>query len=236
MPYGRKIGHIPLTTVQRLPDYLRQLRRIVQEGGEFVSSARLSEMQKVEAIQVRKDIAHIGITGRPKTGYRVAELLEAIERCLSWNRVTDALLVGTGHLGTALLGYRGFANHGLNIVAAFDSDQAVTGKKLHAVPVYPMSKLSPLAQKLRLRMAILTVSPEAAQLVADKLVDAGIEGIWNFTGVQLSVPADVIVQDQDISTGLAVLSAKLTARSTERLPRCDGKQEGAYGGRRKGSG
>lgn len=213
MSYGYKIGNLPVTTVQRLPNYLRLVRELQREGLELVSSARLAEVLKVEAIQIRKDFGYIGITGRPKTGYRVDELVSIIEQCLSWNRVQDAILVGAGNLGQALMGYRGFATHGLRIVAAFDADPEITGDCVNQITIHPMADLAFLARKHRIRMAILTVSPEAAQAAADKLVDAGIEGIWNFTGKKLSVPDDVIIQDQDIATGLAVLSAKLTARA-----------------------
>jgi len=211
--YGYKIGKLPVTTVQRLPNYLRLVRELQREGLELVSSARLAEVLRVEAIQIRKDFGYIGITGRPKTGYRVDELVSIIEQCLSWNRVQDAILVGAGNLGRALLGYRGFANHGLRIVAAFDADPEIAGDCVHQITIHPMRDLAPLVGKHKIRMAILTVSPEAAQAATDKLVDAGIEGIWNFTGKKLSVPDDVIIQDQDIATGLAVLSAKLTARA-----------------------
>jgi len=211
--YGYKIGSLPITTVQRLPNYLRLVRELQREGLEAVSSARLAETLRVEAIQIRKDFGYIGITGRPKTGYRVDELVDVIEQCLSWNRVQDAILVGAGNLGRALMGYRGFATHGLRIVAAFDVDPGITGESVNEISVHALSELAPIARRLKVRMAILTVSPEAAQAAADKLVDAGIEGIWNFTGKRLSVPDDVIIQDQDIATGLAVLSAKLTARA-----------------------
>jgi redox-sensing transcriptional repressor len=118
-----------------------------------------------------------------------------------------------GHLGTALLGYQGFAAHGLGIRAAFDIDPALAGQVINGTPVYAMEDLEPVLRRLEARMAILTVAPEAAQDVALRLARAGIEGIWNFTGYPLNLPAQVIVQDQDIAIGLAVLSAKLSART-----------------------
>lgn len=212
MSFRAKIGTLPVTTVQRLPGYLRLVRDLQREGAETVSSARLASILKAEAIQIRKDFGYIGITGRPKTGYRVDELVSVIERCLSWHQVQDAILVGAGNLGRALMGYQGFAHHGLRIVAAFDVEPELLGTQVHGITIHPMPELVPLALRHKIRMAILTVAPETAQEAADRLVDAGIEGIWNFTGKKLSVPPDVIIQDQDIATGLAVLSAKLTAR------------------------
>jgi redox-sensing transcriptional repressor len=217
------IGSIPITTVQRLPSYLRVAREMRRQGREVVSSNRLGELLGLEAVQVRKDFGFIGITGLPKSGYQVEELVLAMEHCLCWNRVRDAVLVGVGHLGTALLGYRGFSAHGLGICAAFDIDPALAGKVVGGITVSPMDDLEPALRRLEVPMAILTVAPEAAQEVALRLARAGIEGIWNFTGCPLNLPPQVIVQDQDIAIGLAVLSAKLSARDRQgaAIPRGD---------------
>jgi len=225
MAYGYLIGTLPITTVQRLPSYLRVVREMRRQGREVVSSNRLGELLGLEPVQVRKDFGFIGITGMPKSGYQVEELVLAIEHCLCWNQVRDAVLVGVGHLGTALLGYRGFAAHGLAIRAAFDLDPALAGQTVHGTPVHPMASLEPELGRLGVRMAILTVAPEAAQEVALRLARAGIEGIWNFTGCPLLLPRAVIVQDQDIAIGLAVLSAKLSAlaRAGQSLPPEDGR-------------
>ena len=223
MAYGYMIGSLPITTVQRLPSYLRVVREMRQQGREVVSSGRLGEMLGLEAVQVRKDFGFIGITGMPKSGYQVEELVLAIEHCLCWNRVRDAVLIGVGHLGTALLGYRGFAAHGLGIRAAFDLNPDLAGQVVHGIPVFPMDDLESALRRVQAQMAILTVAPEAAQEVALRLAQAGIDGIWNFTGCPLNLPPQVIVQDQDIAIGLAVLSAKLSARDRQgaAIPRGD---------------
>lgn len=213
MAYGYRIGTLPITTVQRLPSYLRVVRELQRNGREVVSSARLGETLRLEAILVRKDFGYLGITGRPKSGYRISELITAIERCLNWQRVSEAVLAGAGHLGMALLGYQGFAHHGINIAAAFDVDPERVGVSVKGVEIQPLDRLEPEIAERGIRLAILTTSPEAAQAVAERLVAAGIEGIWNFTGATLLLPAQVIVQDQDIASGLAVLSAKLNARA-----------------------
>jgi redox-sensing transcriptional repressor len=211
MSYGYRIGTLPHTTVQRLPSYLRLARELRHQGREVVSSARIAERLNLEAIQVRKDFGFLGITGRPKTGYLVEELIKGMEACLNWNRASDAVLVGVGHLGAALLGYEGFAHHGVHIAAAFDLDPDRMGGSAHGRPVSGMDRLLPWLLESRVRIAILTVSPEAAQEVTDLLCVGGVQGIWNFTGRTLQVPGGVIVQDQDIATGLALLTAKLAA-------------------------
>ncbi|WP_005033669.1 redox-sensing transcriptional repressor Rex [Holophaga foetida] len=214
MAYGYKIGSIPLTTVQRFASYLPALRDMQRQGRSVVSSASLAEMLRLEAIQVRKDFGYLGITGRPKTGFQVDDLIGAMEHGLSWNRVSDAILVGTGHLGTALLNYRGFGYHGLAIKAAFDIAPDRVGALINGVQVQHLDEMKPFMDA---KMAILTVSPESAQEVALRLVRAGITGIWNFTGRTLLLPEPIVVQDQDIAIGLAVLSAKLTARAREAI-------------------
>jgi redox-sensing transcriptional repressor len=213
MVIGYRIGGLPLTTVQRLPTYLRLVREMRHNGREVVSSARLAELLRLEAIQVRKDFGFLQIEGRPKVGYRINDLIEGIERHLNWNRVSDAVLVGAGHMGQALMGYQGFANHGLDIRAAFDVDPRRVGQLVNGIEVHPMGDLEAVLDLLSARMAILTVSPEAAQAVSTRLVAAGIQGIWNFTGATLNLPPGVIVQNQDIAIGLAVLSAKLSAQA-----------------------
>lgn len=213
MAYGYRIGSIPLTTIQRLPSYLRVVREMRQMGREVVSSNRLADLLGLEAIQVRKDFGFIGVTGSPRTGYPVEEAVRILEHCLTGNRVWNAVLVGAGHLGTALLGYEGFAILGLNIRAAFDLDPRQAGKVVNGTRVAPMEDLETVLSHVDARLAILTVPPEAAQEVGLRLAEAGIEGIWNFTGCPLSLPPGVIVQDQDLAIGLAVLSAKLSARA-----------------------
>nr|WP_320132260.1 redox-sensing transcriptional repressor Rex [uncultured Holophaga sp.] len=215
MAYGYRIGSIPITTVQRLPSYLRVLRLMQRAGRDVVSSNRLAELLQLEAIQVRKDFGFIGMVGMPKTGFQVEELVRGIEHCLNWNRITEAVLVGAGHLGSALLGYEGFHAHGLNICAAFDRDPGLLGRTVKGMVVRSLEDLDRVVEETGARMGILTVSPQAAQEVADQLVKAGVQGIWNFTGQVLTVPAGVIVQDQDIAIGLAVLSAKLSVQGEE---------------------
>ncbi len=217
MAFGYRIGSLPITTVQRLPRYLRVLREFRQRGREVTSSARLAELLRLEAIQVRKDFGFLDITGKPNCGFQVAELIKVIERCLNWHRVSDAVLVGVGHLGQALLGYQGFAHHGMRICAAFDIDPERIGAVIHGVEVQSMEALESSLSILDAGMAILAVAPEAAQEVVRRLMAAGIVGIWNFTGCTLEHPDHVVIQDEDIAIGLAVLSAKLNARSGEGL-------------------
>ncbi len=200
---------VPLPSVRRLPLYLTVLEEFEREGKEWISTTDFSEVLFLKPIQVRKDLAHTGIIGKPKKGFKVNELISTINKFLGWNNLTDAFLMGAGALGSALLGYNGFQNHGLNIVAAFDSSPSVIGKTIHGKKILPIEQIKDLALRMHVKLGIITVPREAAQEAADNLIAAGIKGIWNFSPIKLQVPEDVVVQREDLSSGLAVLSVKL---------------------------
>lgn len=203
----RRTAGVP--TIKRMPLYLRLLRLMQAEGQEYASGSVLADALGLEAIVVRKDLAITGATGRPRLGFPVNELILAIEDFLGWNNTTDAFLAGTGSLGSALLGYAGFQQHGLNIVATFDADPTVIGTTIHGKTVLDIGKLPALARRMHVRIGILTVPEESAQSVANLMIEGGIRGIWNFTPVKLAVPDHVILQREDLAASLAVLSHRL---------------------------
>ena len=158
---------------------------------------------------IKKDLQAVGAPSKLRAGFKVAGTIAVIEKFLGWNNLNKAFLVGAGHLGSALLGFAGFKNHGLEIVAAFDTHPEIVGNFLHGVRVYHTAQLASIIERENLKIAILTVPAEAAQGITDTLVAAGIKAIWNFAPVNLTVPEGVIVQKEDISSGLAELCAKL---------------------------
>ena len=200
----KKIPAAP--SIRRLPSYLHIIRQAQADGLEFISGTVIANELVLEPIQVRKDLAMTGITGKPKRGYPVAELITAIEHFLGWDSVKNAILIGAGNLGTALTGYQEFKNHGLVFVAAFDNNAQKIGTKIHNVPVYSFDDLKPTLKNLNASIAVLTVPSTEAQSITDKLVDAGIKAIWNFTNIKLKVPEDVVVQREDLTSGYALLS------------------------------
>jgi redox-sensing transcriptional repressor len=195
--------------VRRLPAYLQLLRVLQGEGHEYVSGTVLASTHNLEPVIVRKDLAVTGVMGTPRRGFRVPELIAAIEAFLGWDNQTKAVLVGVGNLGTALLGYRGFENLGLRIAGAFDSDPKRVGVWVQGRQVQSMQKLNSFARRLNITLGVLTVPVVAAQEAADLMVRAGIVGIWNFTPVKLQIPEGVVVQKEDLAEGLAVLSHRL---------------------------
>ncbi len=209
-----KIAALP--TIRRLPVYLRILKELKSNGDVLVSGTYLSERMGCEAIQVRKDLAVTGTEGRPRLGFDIAKTIQAIEDFLGWNNIHDAFLIGIGSLGSALLGYKTFKQHNLNIVAAFDCDPQKIGTIIHEKKILDITKIKTLASRMHIHIGIMTVPESAAQATADYLINAGIKGIWNFTPVKLEVPKDVIVQNEDLSSGLAILCRRLQAHKGQK--------------------
>ncbi|MDR2068914.1 MAG: redox-sensing transcriptional repressor Rex [Spirochaetaceae bacterium] len=208
-----KISAVP--SIRRLPSYLHTIRQYQHEGGEFISGTLIAQELNLEPIQVRKDLAITGIIGKPKKGYPLEALITAIERFLGWNSPQDAVLIGVGNLGTALMGYQEFQFHGLNIMAAFDKNPEKIGTTVHGVRVLDANTMGIQIRNFGVKVAILTVPSTFAQETADVLVKAGIAGIWNFTNVKLKVPDQVIVQKEDLSSGYALLCVTMQANRPE---------------------
>lgn len=205
-----EIKSFPVPALRRLPGYLRFLRKLAETGREVVSCTHIAQDLRLDPTQVRKDLEITGITGRPRIGYSVPELVAAIEGFLGWNNTRDAFLVGAGSMGAALIGYTAFRDYGLNIVAAFDSDEAKIGRSIRNVEVLPTFKIPELAERMHVHIGIITVPAEAAQDVTDLLIFGGIQAIWNFAPTNINVPEGVIVENVQLSSSLAVLTARLT--------------------------
>ena len=202
-------------TLRRLPIYHHLLQKRLATGIKTISCSQIAEELGCDATQIRKDLAVTGIKGRPKVGYELAALILSIETFLGWSRVRKAFLAGSGHLGSAVLGYSRFHQYGLDIVAAFDRDPDRVGTRVHGREVLPINKLAGLAKRMRVEVGIITVPAPAAQEVADSMVSGGIRAIWNFAPTKINVPAGVIVQNEDLYSSLGVLLQKLS--STHRL-------------------
>ena len=203
-------GEVSLQTFHRMPQYLKTLYELRKDGREYVSSVTLAEMLNLTPSIVKKDLSQAKVQdGKPKVGYAVNDLIDDIENFLGYNNAKDAVLVGCGKLGQALLGYTGFADYGLNIIAGFDISDDVIGRKVQGKLILPTGKLEGAIKKLDINIAILTVPQEHAQAMADALVKAGIRAIWNFTPAHISVPANIAVRNENMASSLAVLSAQL---------------------------
>lgn len=187
-------------TVERLSLYRRLLLQLREADDAVVFSRQLSESAGVTAAQVRRDIMHLGCSGVPNSGYRVGELLTAINALLDAPQSQRAALVGVGHLGLALLSHFSGRWRWLHIHAAFDNDPAKYNTLFRGARCYPYSELSRIVREWRMDVGIITVPKDAAQDVADRLCDAGVRGLLNFAPVRLRVPEHVFVENVDLTT------------------------------------
>lgn len=197
---------IPRKTVYRLSVYYRALQRLAQNKIETVSSAALSKAAGVKPTQLRKDLTYFGQFGTRGLGYSVAALSAKLTDVLGTTHLQPVILVGAGHLGSALLRYGGFAKEGFEVIAAFDLDASRVRVPDLGVPVLPMTQLEEFVPSRKLKMAILTVPGIVAQEVANQLIDAGILAILNFAPLILQVPDNVVVNNVDLAIELENLS------------------------------
>ena len=153
--------------------------------------------------------------GRPKIGYLRESLIEDISQFLGYDNTTDAILIGAGKLGQALLGYSGFGAYGLNILAAFD-EKPFAEKTDEGRPVFPMDKMENFCKTNKVLMGIITVPAAHAQDVCNMMIQCGIKAIWNFAPVHLDVPSNILVQNENMATSLAVLSMHLQAQMKDK--------------------
>jgi len=203
---------LPLLTLKRLPKYLEALYRFKKAGLKMVSATKIAVFTDVHMTQVRKDLSYTGVVGTPKIGHRIEVLIHAIEQCLNWNDISSCFLVGVGHLGKALMGYSELPKKGLRIIAAFDSNPALAGTYYQGVQIHSMDKFTNLLSRLHVHIGILAVPADAAQALAEQMVANGVIAIWNFTPQRLDLPEDIIVENVDMSSSLAVLSRRVAER------------------------
>lgn len=201
---------ISLATFQRMPRYLKFLKEKQVEGQENISSVAIAEALFLNAALVKKDLSQAIISeGKPKIGYSVDELICDIEEFLGYNNTKDAILVGVGKLGQALMEYKGFESYGLNIAAGFDIRDTIIGQEIDGKKILHLGKLESVIKKLDIKMAILTLPQDSAQDVADRLIKAGIKAIWNFTPCHINAPDNVAIKTENMAASLAVLSNQL---------------------------
>ncbi len=201
-----QISDIPRKTIYRLSVYLRCLARLKDKSIQTVSSETLAKVAGVKPTQLRKDLTYLGQFGTRGLGYDVGELSQMIADELGTASLQPVILVGVGHLGLALLSYRGFEKEGFEIVAGFDIEPNRKRDKQIAQPILQMDELSEFVRRHKIRMAILTVPAAVAQEVTNLLVGCGITGLLNFAPLVLLVPEEVMVNNVNLAIELENLS------------------------------
>ncbi len=188
-----------------MPWYLAYVSLLREMKVEYVSSTQISRELKVDPSQIAKDLSFLDIRGKTRIGYEVALLEHKLEEFLGFRREHRAVIVGVGSLGGALMQDSGLSRYGLQIVAGFDVDPEITGKNRHGLPVYDVSELTAKVRELQVGIGILTVPVEHAQATADRLIEAGVKAIWNFTPYRICVPDGVVISNTSIYAHLAVM-------------------------------
>ena len=197
---------IPRKTVYRLSLYDRVLRRLRTNGIETVSSEALAKAAGVKSPQVRRDLAYFGQFGTRGVGYGVEGLVRSVGEVLGTASLQPVILVGVGQLGSALLGYQGFARQGFEVVAGFDIDPTRPRVRELLVKVYGMDDLKQVIDEKGVKLAILAVPGHVAQEVVNVLVNLGVQGVLNFSAAVLQVPDSVMVNNVDLAAELESLS------------------------------
>ena len=202
--------------IRRLPRYFRYLRELLREGKTRISSSELSARMQVTASQIRQDLNCFGGFGQQGYGYNVSYLYSKISDLLGVSMGIQAVIVGAGDLGRALVRSSMFEKRGLDIVALFDVDPELIGKEFGGVKVYDMRELEEFCQNHPVDMAVLTLPKERAEEEAERLLALGVEGFWNFTGKELShISKNAVVENVHLGDSLMSLNYELCRRKSE---------------------
>jgi len=177
----------------RLSQYLRVLTQARKMGKDRISSQEISEYTNINATQIRRDLSAFGKFGKRGVGYNIDSLIAEIRKILRTQGQHNIALFGAGRLGQAIADSTIFADHGFNISAAFDNDPAKIGEPIGSTTISTYDELRDQIRDKNIIVAVLAVPPEAAQQVADEVVDAGVKIIFNYTEALLDVPSDVTV-------------------------------------------
>ena len=200
---------ITKATLGRLPHYLQFLRELSVDDVPYISATVIAKKLSLGEVQVRKDLSAVSGAGKPKVGYKTADLIKSIEIHLGLGDMTNAVLVGAGKLGKALLEFDDFEDYGVKIIAAFDCNETAI-RYNRSVEIMPMKEFYLFCKQNNVQIGIITVGEGSAQSVCDKMIESGITAIWNFAPCNLEVPDGVLLKQERLALSLAYLNNKLS--------------------------
>lgn len=206
---------ISQAVIGRLPRYFRYLGELKDQGIERISSQELSSIMKVTASQIRQDFNNFGGFGQQGYGYKVEYLYEEIGKILGLGKTHNLIIIGAGNLGQALANYMNFERRGFIFRGMFDNNPALYGKKIRNLEVQPMDEMEEFVRANNIDVAVLTIPKNSALSVAEKLVNNGIKGIWNFAHVDLNVPKEIQVENVHLSDSLMKLTYNISRFESE---------------------
>jgi redox-sensing transcriptional repressor len=196
-------------TLGRLPHYLQLLRELSPDDVPYISATVIAKKLSLGEVLVRKDLSVVSGAGKPKVGYKTVDLIKSIEAHLGQGDMTNAVLVGAGKLGKALLEFDDFEDYGVKIIAAFDCNQNPI-KYNRSIEILPMNDFDEFCKKNNVKIGIITVGAGSAQNVCDRMVKSGITAIWNFAPCNLEVPDGILLKQERLALSLAYLNNKLS--------------------------
>ncbi len=200
---------MPEPTLRRLPWYLAYVSMLRSRNVEYVSSTAIAKEINVEATQIAKDLSFLNIRGKTRIGYAVAALERVLRSYLGFNREHNAVIIGVGSLGRALITDSGLTRYGLDIVAGLDVNPEIIGSSIMNVPVFDIKDIAEVRKNFSAEIAIITVPVEKAQETADIAIAAGAKALWNFTPFRIRTPEGIVVQNTSIYAHLAVMYNRL---------------------------
>lgn len=203
-------AQLPEPTLRRLPWYLAYVSTLRVANVEYVSTTRIAEALSVDPSQIAKDLSFLGIRGKTRIGYLVADLEETLVTFLGFRKRHNAIMAGAGSLGAALIADSGLQRYGLNIVAGIDINPELTGRKISGVEIFRPDAVNDLVRRLDAHIGVIAVPFESAQSVSDLLVAAGVKAIWNFTPSRIRVPEGIVISNTSIYSHLAVMYNRLS--------------------------
>ena len=195
--------------LERFPVYLNYLKSLPEDAPKNISATAIARALNMGEVNVRKDLAAISGSGKPKIGYIVSDLIDEIETNLGYKENRGTVIVGAGRLGKALLDYVGFKEYGIDILAAFDNNPDACGETPSGKKIFPLSHLEDFCEEHKVQIGVITVPAQTAQSVCDYMIECGIGAIWNFAPTHLNVRRNIIVQNQNIAASVAALSTQL---------------------------
>ena len=202
---------ISMAGLNRLPKYLRILKEKKLENIQNISSTLIADELKLNPIQVRKDLALVSkLDGKPGVGFEINQLITDIEKFLGVNNSRNAIILGAGRLGQALLNYNGFGND-VNILMAFDNERSKCDNK----KIFHIDLLEKKILEKDVHIAIIATPASSAQEMCNRLVNSGIKAIWNFAPINLKVSENIVIKNEELSTSLLVLLKMLEEKNNK---------------------
>ena len=192
------------TVIRRMPVYHRYLKELIEDGVERVSSKELSGLTGFSASQIRQDLNNFGGFGQQGYGYNTKALKDQVDKILGIDKSYKSIVIGAGRLGQAIARYNGFRDSGFNVISLFDIKDDI--EDISGIKVRNMKDLENYIRDEGVDVAIITVPREVCEDVADRVIDAGVKGIWNFAPYDLKGPEGIVVENIRLNDSLLTLS------------------------------